>query len=227
MMNMKLLGFLFKSVIMGMIAALFLFTFFPHLMSPITELNKPAVATVEVLSFADAIQKTSPSVVNIRTFVPEVQKNSNQPTAQIGMGSGVIISAQGYIATNYHVISKAVEIAVELTDGRQAIAKVIGFDVETDLAVLKISLDDLPAITLTPDVTVQVGDISLVIGNPFSDIFKVRIVFFKLFGGIENPEIRRRVTTGSRHPLPVTYVLSQVEIQEFFGKIGFAPTPIY
>ncbi|RLA04326.1 MAG: hypothetical protein DRQ47_03545 [Gammaproteobacteria bacterium] len=167
MKNYKLIGFIIRSVVMGMIAALFLFTFFPHLMSPVTvSPEKPAPAKLP-LSFADAIQQTSKSVVNIRTLDPEPKKRNTQSMVNIGMGSGVIISAQGYIVTNYHVISKADEIAIELADGRRTIANIIGFDAATDLAVLKITMDNLPSIEMKPDVKVQVGDVALVIGNPF------------------------------------------------------------
>ena len=167
MKNYKLLGFLLRSVMMGMIAALFLFTFFPQIITPVVEVKNESQQTDSPMSFASAIRKASPSVVNIRTFLPDPESKNTQPTARIGVGSGVIISAQGYIVTNYHVIYKAKDIAVELTDGRSSIAKVIGHDADTDLAVLKVSMSDLPAITMNSDVSVQVGDIALVIGNPF------------------------------------------------------------
>ena len=83
------------------------------------------------------------------------------------MGSGVIVSAQGYIITNYHVISEAREIAVELIDGRTAIAKIIGVDADTDLAVLKITMANLPVISTTHDATAMVGDVALVIVHPY------------------------------------------------------------
>lgn len=167
MKKFKLLGFIFRSVIMGMIAALFLFTFFPQLLSPVQEVVAKTTESITPLSFADAISKVSPSIVNIRTYKPDPKKVNTRATAQFGMGSGIIISPQGYIVTNYHVISKVEEIAVELVDGRITIAKVIGFDAETDLAVLKISMDNLPALTLNSDIDVKVGDITIVIGHPF------------------------------------------------------------
>ncbi|PCJ46121.1 MAG: hypothetical protein COA74_14370 [Gammaproteobacteria bacterium] len=166
MKNFKLLGFIFRSVMMGMIAALFLFTFFPHLMSPIKEVET-TTAPLTTFSFADAISKVSPSIVNIKTYIPNPKKVNARATAQLGMGSGIIISQQGYIVTNYHVISKAEQIAVELVDGRLTIAKVIGYDAESDLAVLKISMDNLPALKLDSDVSVEVGDVTFVIGHPF------------------------------------------------------------
>ena len=158
---------------MGMIAALFLFTFFPHLMSPVTDKqvsNNQATDNREALkpfSFAKAIKKASPSVVKITTFSPNAKTSNDEATLRIVMGSGVIISSQGYIITNYHVISQAAEITVELSDGRVAIAKVIGYDIETDLAVLKVILNNLPALLLNANVDIQVGDVTLAIGHPF------------------------------------------------------------
>ena len=86
---------------------------------------------------------------------------------QIGLGSGVIASAEGYLLTNNHVIEGADEIEVQLADGRQGKAAVIGTDPETDLAVLKIELDRLPVIPWGQADGLQVGDSVLAIGNPF------------------------------------------------------------
>ncbi|MFA9216590.1 MAG: Do family serine endopeptidase [Sphingomonadaceae bacterium] len=83
------------------------------------------------------------------------------------LGSGVIVSAEGYILTNNHVVEAADEIEVVLTDGRKAPAKVVGTDPETDLAVIKIGLDKLPVIVLGVAEQAQVGDVVLAIGNPF------------------------------------------------------------
>ena len=84
-----------------------------------------------------------------------------------GMGSGVIVSPEGYILTNHHVIEGAEAIEVNLNDGRRAMAKVIGTDPETDLALLKIELSQLPVIVLGQVDSLQVGDAVLAIGNPF------------------------------------------------------------
>ncbi len=86
---------------------------------------------------------------------------------QAGLGSGVIISPEGYILTNNHVIEGADEIEVQLADSRSARAKVIGTDPESDLAILRIDLDRLPVITLGNSDSLQVGDVVLAIGNPF------------------------------------------------------------
>lgn len=84
------------------------------------------------------------------------------------VGSGVILSTQGYILTNQHVIRDADDIRVALRDGREATATVVGVDSDTDLAVLKIELDALPTITVAEASSIHVGDIALAIGNPFN-----------------------------------------------------------
>jgi Do/DeqQ family serine protease len=93
----------------------------------------------------------------------------DQPQAQpqTGLGSGVIVSPAGYILTNNHVIEEADEIEVMLNDGRKSIAKVIGTDPETDLAILKIELTELPVMTLGNSDALSIGDQVLAIGNPF------------------------------------------------------------
>jgi len=84
-----------------------------------------------------------------------------------GLGSGVIVSPDGYILTNNHVVNNASEIQVALNDGRQFTAKVIGADPQTDVALIKINADNLPALTLADSDKVEIGDVVLAIGNPF------------------------------------------------------------
>ena len=135
-------------------------------------------------SYRLAAQKAMPSVVNIYTS-KEVQRSRNPllndpalrrffgeqagPRAerQSSLGSGVIVSPEGYILTNNHVVESADEIDVALADGRNVAAKVVGTDPETDLAVIKIDLQNLPAITRGHEDAAQVGDVVLAIGNPF------------------------------------------------------------
>ncbi len=135
-------------------------------------------------SFRDAAKLAMPSVVNIftsKTAAPSQNpfmddpffrkffgdRFDDQQEKQVSLGSGVIVSAQGYILTNNHVVEAADEIEVALADGRKAIAKVVGADPETDLAVVKIDLDNLPVITLGHVEDARVGDAVLAIGNPF------------------------------------------------------------
>jgi serine protease DegQ len=134
-------------------------------------------------SYHQSAKKAMPSVVNISTarrksaannpllsdpffkrfFGDQVPQNQDQ----VSSGSGVIMSPQGHILTNNHVIDGADEIEVALADGRKSKAKIIGTDPETDLAVIQIDITDLPAITLGQSDSAQVGDVVLAIGNPF------------------------------------------------------------
>ena len=134
--------------------------------------------TVSAGSLSYAAKKASPAVVSINTSQKAGLEKNKDPwfryffgdqddSAQTGLGSGVIVSPQGYILTNNHVVEAADEILVMLNDGRQTQAKVIGTDPETDLAVLKVNLDKLPVMVMNNSEQVQVGDIVLAIGNPF------------------------------------------------------------
>ena len=130
-------------------------------------------------SFRQAAQKASAAVVSINTSKAAARNpNANDPwfrfffgdrgaQPQAGLGSGVIISADGYILTNNHVVEGADEIEVILNDSRRTRAKVIGTDPESDLAILRITLERLPVITLGNSDALQVGDQVLAIGNPF------------------------------------------------------------
>ena len=132
-------------------------------------------------SLADAASVAAPAVVSVTTskaqipnphaddpafrqFFGDRERDSNQT----GIGSGVIVSPEGILLTNNHVVEQAGEIAVRLQDGREVRAEVVGTDPETDLAVLRIKLDRLPAITLGRSQDLRVGDVLLAIGNPFN-----------------------------------------------------------
>ncbi|MBU6436302.1 MAG: trypsin-like peptidase domain-containing protein [Betaproteobacteria bacterium] len=132
-------------------------------------------------SYAPAAKRAMPAVVSIATtkalprnphanepwFKYFFGDQAAQPELQRGLGSGVIVSPQGYILTNNHVVEGVDEIELMLSDGRRTTAKVVGTDPDTDLAVLKIDLKDLPAITFGSLEKTQVGDVVLAIGNPF------------------------------------------------------------
>jgi len=129
-------------------------------------------------SFRAAVHKALPAVVSITTSKEVRIPRANDPwfrfffgdvpnQTQIGLGSGVIVSATGYILTNNHVVEGADEIDVSLMDGRRSRARVVGTDPDTDLAVLKIDLDKLPVIVLGHSDSLDVGDQVLAIGNPF------------------------------------------------------------
>ena len=132
------------------------------------------------LSYHDAVSSALPSVVKIFTSRNVAKSPYTDPTlnqlynqgqpnagAENSLGSGVIIDTQGFVVTNHHVISGADQIEVALGDGRRAVATVVGSDADSDVAVLKINLDKLPAIVLGHDDQLQVGDVVLAIGNPF------------------------------------------------------------
>jgi serine protease DegQ len=146
-----------------------------------TVLQAPAsdADAVPAGSFRTAAQKASSAVVSINTSkAADRSQRSNDPwfrfffgdgnnQPQSGLGSGVIVSPDGYVLTNNHVVEGADEIEVVLNDSRRTVAKVIGTDPDTDLAVLKIDLDKLPVIVLGNSDALQVGDQVLAIGNPF------------------------------------------------------------
>ena len=130
-------------------------------------------------SLSEAARVASPAVVSINTSKNQSPATQGQDPwfkffhgeqdeqNPAGLGSGVIVSAEGHILTNNHVIEDADDIEVVLSDGRKTLAKVIGSDPETDLALLKINLDKLPVIVLGQIQDMQVGDLVLAIGNPF------------------------------------------------------------
>ena len=147
---------------------------------PVLESSAPPAAPgAAMVGFSAAAKAASPAVVSINTSkVAHSAQQSNDPwfrfffgdqgsRPQTGLGSGVIVSPAGYILTNNHVIEEADQIEVVLNDGRKSAAQVIGTDPETDLAILKIALTELPVITLGNSDALSIGDPVLAIGNPF------------------------------------------------------------
>ncbi len=136
-------------------------------------------AQPESASFADIVKRVSPSVVKITTQLPPRKMvplpgfpglDGERGAPRIprgGVGSGVIISEDGYIATNNHVVDGAEAVTATLTDGRELSAKVVGRDEQTDIAVIKVEAENLPAITFADTAKTEVGDRVLAIGNPF------------------------------------------------------------
>lgn len=119
---------------------------------------------------AQAARLASPAVASVtavRNPRPHPGRELPRPR-DVGLGSAVIVAPEGYLLTNHHVIEGASDIEVQLSDGRQARARLVGSDPETDIAVLKIELDNLPVITLGNTASLQVGDAVLAIGNPFN-----------------------------------------------------------
>lgn len=188
----KLLLFIFQAVAVGVLAAVLLLIFLPDYIidkRPVVEfLQDDSERRINVgsgpVSYAEAVRRASPAVVNIYT-TKQVVANPSQlydnPTfrrffgdldrsrerTQSSLGSGVIMNAQGYVLTNYHVIENADEIEVLLADGNTVSANVLGADPETDLAVLTIAVENLPGMVISDSTQLEVGDVVLAIGNPF------------------------------------------------------------
>ena len=190
-------SFFLQAATVGIVAAFLLLLLKPEWFEsgqPVIEVREapqhtaPAAATTAspmVTSYADAVEQAAPAVVNVYTtkvitrkrhpllddplfrhfFGDQVDVPRKQ--TQTSLGSGVIVSPQGYVLTNNHVIAGADEIQVLLQDGRSTRAQVAGVDKDTDLAVLRIELKDLPAIAISAAEHVRVGDVALAIGNPF------------------------------------------------------------
>ncbi len=182
-MNLKqALTFVAQSIVVGLAAAAVVLLLMPG--------SLPFNSAKQVNSYHTAIEAAAPAVVNIysgntyaeqknpilqdplfrRFFGESSQGNTSSSKTKkriASKGSGVIMDAEGHILTNAHVIQGAEEIFVTLRDGRETIARTIGIDSDTDLAVLKIGLDNLPVIPVGDSNQLRVGDIVLAIGNPY------------------------------------------------------------
>jgi serine protease DegS len=146
-------------------------------------INTGALSQQGTQSYANGVTEAAPSIVNIYT-TKSAPRNANRlmrdpffkrfytpesrrrPVEQSSLGSGVIMNKEGYILTNNHVIQGASEIKIALNDGRETLATIVGTDPDADLAVLKISLNELPTISVAKN-ELNVGDVVLAIGNPF------------------------------------------------------------
>ncbi|MEL7652509.1 MAG: Do family serine endopeptidase AlgW [Stutzerimonas stutzeri] len=186
------LRFLGWPLLVGLLVALLIIQHYPQLVGikehDIGLQQAPLVASAPQqgpYSYANAVAAAAPAVANLYT-TKVIEKTEQQPLSkdplfqrffsdnlprqrrmESSLGSAVIMSSEGYLLTNNHVTANAEQIVVALKDGRETLARVIGSDPETDLAVLKIDLADLPAITLGHSDRIRVGDVTLAIGNPF------------------------------------------------------------
>lgn len=174
-------------VVVGVLIAIIVLQYRQH---PVTFLSGKSptpqhASPSNTRGYADAVELALPSVVNIyisKTVQSQrnpllndpllgrlLARNGVRPREKIQrtLGSGVIISDDGYVLTNNHVVDNADSIRVLLTDGRERLAKVIGYDSPTDLAVLKIEMDNLTPATFADPKSVRIGDIVLAIGNPW------------------------------------------------------------
>ena len=191
MQTRPLIKFFVTYAIIGLVAAWMVVTLFPNLLNSnrsVVEIKQgtaPSGSPMSgVVSYADAVDLAAPAVVNIYT-TKIIQQRSNplledplfrrffgditvpRQRLQNSLGSGVIVSSQGYILTNNHVTAGADEVLIALNDGRSAQATLVGNDPESDLAVLHIDLPNLPTITINQTDRLRVGDVVLAIGNPF------------------------------------------------------------
>ncbi len=179
-------GFLARAVIAGLAAAFVVVWWKPTLLGAVTAPAKsappaPIRTTVVMQSFADAVARAAPAVVNIYTARVVTERRQAAPLDQLfgeyspsyrqrverSLGSGVIVDGKGTIVTNQHVIAGADSIRVQLADGRIAEAAVVGQDPDTDLAILNLRIGSLPVMPLGRSDTLRVGDIVLAIGNPY------------------------------------------------------------
>ena len=153
--------------------------------APVVVAQPPGAAAARrgATGYSAAAKRASPAVVSItasRTSARDSRTDDptfrfffgdrapgQSPQRQLGLGSGVIVAAEGYLLTNNHVIEGADDVEVMLGDGRSAQARVVGTDPESDIAVLKIELDRLPVVAFANIDALQVGDVVLAIGNPF------------------------------------------------------------
>lgn len=159
--------FLLQSVCVGLAAAFVVVLLRPDLLPRNGELPlapRPA-------SYADAVDRSAPSVASIytRRLVAADSGLDTDERLQLNtsLGSAVVIDPDGYLVTNFHVIAEATEIRLQMADGRIAVPDVVGFDRETDLALLKVDLGTLPAIPLGRSSQLRIGDVVLAIGNPY------------------------------------------------------------
>jgi serine peptidase DegS len=173
----KLFAFILRSVITGLAIAFVVILLWPSMVERLNDSEPPVVAPPPVapFSYAEAVDRAAPAVVSIytRSLMPQSMDPALQNETGFrylyrmrqDMGSGVLLSEDGYILTNHHVINNVQNIRIALWDGRIAPAQVVGSDPSTDLAVLKINLTGLPVAPLSEQVEIRVGDVVLAIGN--------------------------------------------------------------
>lgn len=159
-----------RPIIIGLIVAMLLLLFFPSLRmaTGLKPINFDFSFGNGPLSYNTAVKKAAPAVVNVYNGSISSSQSSQQNLEINNLGSGVIMRADGYILTNRHVIANAQRIIVTLQTGKTFEAQLVGSDLLTDLAVLKIQADNLPVITINPKRVSQIGDVVLAIGNPYN-----------------------------------------------------------
>jgi len=128
--------------------------------------------SIKDISFSEAVELASPSVVSITVFRHRLRESDKLAEGEkilergLGIGSGIILSERGYIVTNYHVIANSDQVSINLQDGRKRLVDIVGYDIETDIAILKTDLSDLVPATLFNSKELKVGDFIMAMGNP-------------------------------------------------------------
>ncbi|NCP63669.1 MAG: PDZ domain-containing protein [Paraglaciecola sp.] len=170
---LKTLSFLFKSIVIGIMVSAVILFLVPDLRKgsdlSLTLFSQPK-ALREKLSFNHAVNAAGPAVVNIysQSIDNSPSFNRRQEVDSIKLGSGVVMTENGFVLTCLHVIANANIIVVGLQDGRRVEAQLVGYDIVTDLAVLSITADNLHVIPQLADIDTRVGDVVLAIGNPYN-----------------------------------------------------------
>lgn len=167
----KTFSFLLKSILIGVIISSIILFLVPDLRQgsglPLTLFTEQEHSNK--ISFSHAVNAAGPAVVNIYSQgIENSSYDRRQAIERTSLGSGVIMTAKGYILTCYHVIANAKLIVVALQDGRYEEAQILGYDRYTDLAVLKISSENLQPIPQSSEPNTMVGDVVLAIGNPLN-----------------------------------------------------------
>ncbi|WP_299080070.1 trypsin-like peptidase domain-containing protein [uncultured Paraglaciecola sp.] len=168
---LKTLLFLLKSILIGIIISSVILALVPDLRQgsglPLTLFTQPESS--KKISYNSAVNAAGPAVVNIYSqSIERSAYNRRQPIERTSLGSGVIMTSNGYILTCYHVIANAKLILVAFQDGRREEAQIVGYDPITDLAVLNVSVENLHAIPQLDDPKTLVGDLVLALGNPYN-----------------------------------------------------------
>ncbi|MEO8130092.1 MAG: trypsin-like peptidase domain-containing protein, partial [Bryobacteraceae bacterium] len=177
-------------IVGGLIMAAIFHNQLPTAQTPSVRADDSRTAVGLTTTFAPVVKRVTPAVVNIAStrviktsagdgssaddffrqfFGNGSRRGPQQPSERrsSGLGSGVIVSADGYVLTNNHVIEGATTLKVSLSDRREMNAKVIGSDPQTDIALLKLDGKDFPYLPMADSSTAQIGDVVLAIGNPF------------------------------------------------------------
>ena len=178
-------NYLLNWILLGLVIGLIILLFRGDIQVSLFGKQLGSAANNNHTSFSHAVQQAAPAVVSIQamslvevplatTGIPLLDRflGKNSPHGiktkkRTSSGSGVILDAGGYVLTNYHVIAEAEQIEITLKDGRSAEATLVGKDPDTDLAVLKLELDNLPEAKIATITDVQIGDVALAIGYPF------------------------------------------------------------